>query len=155
MIRLTKSQFRKVKRLTRSLCANNDGGCCLLLDDGEGVICPQSISYSLLCRYFREAVLPADRELFAEITEVRDTRKKCEMCGKPFFARSNRAKFLRFLRPDCRETLRSRAQAPTARESTKGYGASIGSVATLPHIPAVLSRVRREFCLLGEPKPLI
>ena len=61
--------------------------------DGEGVICPQSISYSLLCRYFREAVLPADRELFAEITEVRDTRKKCEMCGKPFFARSNRAKF--------------------------------------------------------------
>lgn len=93
MIRLTESQFRKVKRLTRSLCANNDGGCCLLLGDGEGVICPQSISYSLLCRYFREAVLPADRELFAEITEVRDTRKKCEMCGKPFFARSNRAKF--------------------------------------------------------------
>lgn len=93
MIRLTEAQFRKVKRLTRSLCANNDGGYCLLLDDGEGVACPQSISYSLLCRYFREAVLPADRELYADVTEVRDTRKKCGLCGKPFHARSNRAKF--------------------------------------------------------------
>ncbi len=93
MIRLNEAQCRKVKKLTRRLCANNDGGCCLLLDDGDEVICPQAISYSLLCRYFREAVLPADKELCADIMRVQDTRKKCELCGKPFHARSNRAKF--------------------------------------------------------------
>lgn len=93
MIRLNEAQYRKVKRLTRSLCANNDGGCCLLLDDGEPCICVQSISFSLLCRYFREAVLPADRELCAYIMEKPDARRKCELCGKPYHARSNRAKY--------------------------------------------------------------
>ena len=93
MIRLNEAQYRKVKKLTRRLCANNDGGCCLLLDDGEPCVCVQAISFSLLCRYFREAVLPADRELCADIMRQHDTRKKCELCGKPFHARSNRAKY--------------------------------------------------------------
>ena len=77
MIRLNDAQHRRVKKLIRCHCANNMRGCCLLLDDGEPCVCVQAISYSLLCRYFREAVLPADREL----------------CGKPFPARSNRAKY--------------------------------------------------------------
>lgn len=86
MIRLTDAQYRKVKKLTRRCCANNDGGCCLLLDNGEPCVCVQAISYSLLCRYFREAVLPAERELCADIMREHDTRKKCELCGKPFHA---------------------------------------------------------------------
>lgn len=93
MIRLNEAQYRKVKKLTRCLCANNDGGCCLVLDDGDPCVCVQAISYLLLCRYFREAVLPADRELCADIMREYDTRKKCEMCGKPYHARSNRAKY--------------------------------------------------------------
>lgn len=93
MIRLNDAQYRKVKKLTRRCCANNDGGCCLLLDDGDPCVCVQAISYSLLCRYFLEAVLPADRELYADITAVTDTRRKCAMCGKAFHARSNRAKY--------------------------------------------------------------
>ena len=60
MIRLNDAQHRRVKKLTRCHCANNVRGCCLLLDDGEPCVCVQAISYSLLCRYFREAVLPAD-----------------------------------------------------------------------------------------------
>ena len=93
MIRLNDAQHRRVKKLTRCHCANNVRGCCLLLDDGEPCVCVQAISYSLLCRYFREAVLPADRELCADIAATADTRKKCELCGKPFPARSNRAKY--------------------------------------------------------------
>ena len=58
MIRLDEKQYRAVKKMTRAACANNDCGNCLLLDDGETCVCVQSISYSLLCRYFREAVLP-------------------------------------------------------------------------------------------------
>ena len=61
MIRLNDAQHRRVKKLTRCHCANNVRGCCLLLDDGEPCVCVQAISYSLICRYFREAVLPADR----------------------------------------------------------------------------------------------
>ena len=67
MIRLNDAQYRRVKKLTRCHCANNVRGCCLLLDDGEPCVCVQAISYSLICRYFREAVLPADRELCAEL----------------------------------------------------------------------------------------
>ena len=38
-----------------------------MLDDGEECVCVQSISYSLLCRWFRAAVLPLDGALYAEI----------------------------------------------------------------------------------------
>ena len=91
MIRLNDAQHRRVKKLTRCHCANNV--CGLLLDDGDPCVCVQAISYSLLCRYFREAVLPADRELCADLAATADTRKKCELCGKPFPARSNHAKY--------------------------------------------------------------
>lgn len=84
MIRLNDAQHRRVKKLTRCHCANNVRGCCLLLDDGEPCVCVQAISYSLLCRYFREAVLPADRELCADLAATADTRKKCELAASPF-----------------------------------------------------------------------
>ena len=93
VIKITPQQAKRVNALLRKLCANYDGGNCLLLDDGEPCVCVQAISYSLICRYFREAVLPADRELCADIAATADTRKKCELCGKPFPARSNRAKY--------------------------------------------------------------
>ena len=74
MIRLDEKQYRAVKKMTRAACANNDCGNCLLLDDGETCVCVQSISYSLLCRYFREAVLPADRQLCEQITRSGENR---------------------------------------------------------------------------------
>ncbi len=88
--RMTETQFRRAKKLIRKLCANCDNGNCLLLDDGETCVCPQLISYSLLCRYFRAAVLPTDKELYAEIMNA-DSRKKCAECGKPFAAESKNA----------------------------------------------------------------
>ena len=53
ILRLTPSQRSRCNRLIKRLCANYDDGNCLLLDDGEPCVCPQTISYSLLCRYFR------------------------------------------------------------------------------------------------------
>ena len=50
--RLTPAQRARCNRLIRRLCANYDGGNCLPLDDGEGCVCVQTISYSLLCKYF-------------------------------------------------------------------------------------------------------
>ena len=59
-------QFRKMRRMVHS-CCNYDGGNCLALDDGEECVCVQSISYPLLCKWFRAAVLPKDRELEAAL----------------------------------------------------------------------------------------
>ena len=69
--RLTPAQRARCNRLIRRLCANYDGGNCLPLDDGEGCVCVQTISYSLLCKYFRRAVLPADKVLCADIYRQR------------------------------------------------------------------------------------
>lgn len=88
---MNSAQARKVRALIRSLCANYDKGNCLLLDDGEGCVCPQTISSSLLCSYFRTAVLPADRELCAKIMVGIHNWKRCVLCGGRFVARSNRA----------------------------------------------------------------
>ena len=53
--RLTPPQSRKVNALVRRTCCNYDNGNCILLDDGDECVCPQLISYSLLCKWFRVA----------------------------------------------------------------------------------------------------
>lgn len=47
---MTGRQRYRANALIKRLCANYDGGNCLLLDDGEPCVCVQSISYSLLCK---------------------------------------------------------------------------------------------------------
>ena len=88
--RLTPAQRARCNRLIRRLCANYDGGNCMPLDDGEGCVCVQMISYSLLCKYFRRAVLPADKALYADI--YRQRTRLCDRCGKPFAPGSNTAR---------------------------------------------------------------
>ena len=92
---LTYPQYRAVRRLVHD-CCNYDGGNCLLLDDGEECVCPQSISYSLICRWFRAAVLPLDESLCAALLHRRE-RKKCVLCGGWYIPKSNRAKYC----PEC------------------------------------------------------
>ena len=75
--RLTPAQRARCNRLIRRLCANYDGGNCLPLDDGEGCVCVQTISYSLLCKYFLRAVLPTDKVLCADIYRQRTRLCKC------------------------------------------------------------------------------
>ena len=62
--RLSPPQSRKVNSLVRRECCNCDNGHCILLDDGDECVCPQLISYSLLCKWFRIAVLPLDKLLY-------------------------------------------------------------------------------------------
>ena len=89
-------QYRRARRLVHE-CCNYDGGNCIALDDGEECVCVQSISYSLLCRWFKVAVLPLDAALCAEITKGRDEIKRCAVCGAAFTPNSNRAKYC----PEC------------------------------------------------------
>lgn len=106
-------QFRKMRRMVHS-CCNYDGGNCLALDDGEGCICVQSISYSLLCKWFRAAVLPMDRELEAALYH-RLAAKRCAVCGNLFFPGSNRAKYC----PDCAGDIK-RIQAAERKRKQQG-----------------------------------
>ena len=89
-IQLTPTQRRRCNRLIRKLCANYDDGNCLALDEGDGCVCVQIISLSLICKYFRNAVLPADKELCADIYKIHTG--PCEICGKAFVPKSNRQK---------------------------------------------------------------
>ena len=58
----------KIYALVRRTCCNCRKGNCLLLDDGEEAKCVQLISrYGIYCNYFLKAVLPAEKELYAEI----------------------------------------------------------------------------------------
>ena len=107
--RLTPAQRARCNRLIRRLCANYDGGNCLPLDDGEGCVCVQTISYSLLCKYFRRAVLPTDKVLYADI--YRQRTRLCDRCGKPFAPSSNRQKYC----PECGRSIRRKQKADSAR----------------------------------------
>ena len=84
-------QYRRMRKLVHE-CCNYDGGNCILLDDGEECVCVQSISYSLLCKWFRYAVLPLDEPLETALL-FRDELKRCAVCGQPFHPGSNRAKY--------------------------------------------------------------
>ena len=81
---MTYPQYRAVRRLVHSCCNHQDGNC-LLLDDGEECVCPQSISYSLICRWFRAAVLPLDGELYAALFPTPSAgRRRCRECKRVF-----------------------------------------------------------------------
>ena len=109
--RLTPPQSRRVNSLVRRECCNYDCGNCILLDDGETCVCPQTISYSLLCRWFTAAVLPLDKELYAELFKAEDMRR-CSVCGAAFASSSNSVKYC----PDCRKRITRKQAAERMRK---------------------------------------
>lgn len=76
MIKITPKQAVRINNLVKKLCANCDeDGNCILLDDGEAHRCVQLISiYGSYCNYFKEAVLPSDRELYEQIKKINKSK---------------------------------------------------------------------------------
>lgn len=109
-IELTPSQRTRCNRLIRRLCANFDNGNCLPLDEGDGCVCVQMISLSLICKYFRNAVLPADKELYAEI--FRQRTYHCAECKAAFVPNSNRQKYC----PSCSRKVHRKQKNESARK---------------------------------------
>lgn len=114
MIRLSQKQSRRVNALIRRECCNYDNGNCLLLNDGETCVCPQTITYSLLCTWFRSSVLPLDKELLTELSSC-SSRRRCAECGKVFLSASNNIKYCAV----CRETVKRRQAAQRKRKQRK------------------------------------
>ena len=114
--RLTPPQSRKVNSLIKKECCNCDNGHCILLDDGEECVCPQLISYSLLCKWFQTAVLPLDKLLYAELFKTED-KKRCTECGASFASTSNSVKYC----PDCRKRITRRQAAGKKSLDLRGF----------------------------------
>lgn len=117
IIRLTEGQHRKVRSLIKSDCANFYAGNCLLLDwHTESCQCPQMLTRSLVCRWFKNAVLPIDRELNEEIRKT-SSQHLCRDCGDWFYPEHCNTLFCpkcRLLR--ARESKRKWAAKNRARE---------------------------------------
>ena len=107
---MTPAQRRKAVTLILTTCCNYDNGNCIALDDGEECVCVQGISYTLICKWFLNAVLPADRSLYAEI--MGQGVKHCAVCGGTFTPRSNRAKYCK----DCARRVHRRQKNASDRK---------------------------------------
>src|SRR5699024_1741085 len=133
--RMNYRQHRRARRLVHE-CCNYDEGNCLLLDDGEPCVCVQSISLSLMCRWFRVAVLPLDGELAAALL-YRGSRKRCAVCGAAFVPKSNRGKYCPYIagrKKKIKTTHRKRKQ--TQRQHKK---------AEMPRFRAFQTRINYGF----------
>ncbi len=108
---MTQEQLRMAKKLIRGKCCNYDQGNCIALDDGEPVSCPQGFSFSLICKWFRDAVLPIAPDLQFAIMK-HGARKRCCVCGKFFYATSNRSKYC----PLCSQKVRQQKEAARLRK---------------------------------------
>ena len=66
LYRMTPAQRKQANPLIRRECCNYEDGNCMLLDDGDAHTCPQTISFSVCCKWFRWSVLPQIGTLEAE-----------------------------------------------------------------------------------------
>ena len=111
IILLSPKQSRRANALVRKLCCNYDGGYCVLLDEGTPGVCPQLITYShIICKWFRAAVLPVDKELYIELMKPPNT-KQCAVCGRYYSPKGNRSKYC----PDCRKAVIRRQNTQAVR----------------------------------------
>ena len=110
LFRLTPGQARSVRGLTRRCCNYAQGDCLLL----SGVR-PQAVSRSLICRWFRHAVLPEQSKRERAILNPRQLHR-CKVCGRSFLTHSGRAKYCR----DCAAKVHRRQKAESARKRRSG-----------------------------------
>ena len=83
LYRMTPAQKKQAASLIRRECCCFEDGNCIVLDDGDTCTCPQTVSFSVCCKWFRWAVLPLDGTLEAEIFRDKDL-KCCAVCGGVF-----------------------------------------------------------------------
>ena len=78
-------------------------------------------AHSLICKWFRAAVLPLDAGLCAALLHRAD-RKKCVLCGGYYLPKSNRAKYC----PECAVRMK-RAKATERKRKQRQNCHALGS----------------------------
>ena len=111
LCRMTPAQRKQANALIRRESCCYEDGNCMLLDDGDTHTCPQTISFSVCCKWFRWSVLPQIGTLEAEIFRDKEL-KRCAVCGRVFVPKSNRAKYC----PDCAARVHRRQKTESERK---------------------------------------
>ena len=109
---MTYQQYRTIRKLVHR-CCNYDDGNCLVLE----CVCVQSVSYSLLCRWFRAAVLPVDKKLYAALfpsPSVKQRRRR--ECKRLFTPPKHNTLYC----PDCAVNRAKRSKRDWARKKRAG-----------------------------------
>ena len=75
---------KEIRKLIKKRCCNYQDGKCIALDWDHYPVCPQSIALSLICKWFRDAVLPGDRKLEMEIFVPKGAEKACAICKRKY-----------------------------------------------------------------------
>ena len=109
--RMTPAQKKQAASLIRRECCCCEDGNCIVLDDGDTCTCPQTVSFSVCCKWFRWAVLPLDGTLEAGIFRDKDL-KRCAVCGGVFVPKSNQAKYC----PGCSARVHRRQKTESERK---------------------------------------
>lgn len=108
---LTKTEKKKISQLVTKECANYDPEYGCLPVDGECYMKTIGFTYSPLCRYFQQCVLPLDAEVmnifFKKETET------CRYCGN-LFPKDGKAKY-------CSEACRTKAAKRSGRIRNQRY----------------------------------
>ena len=108
VIRMTEVQAREAYKLVKKACCNYKDGTCIVLD----CPCPQLITRSLNCKWFRNAVLPGNVPLYVEITGETGKTRACASCGQFFVPTGSRSVYC----PQCAERIRRKKAAERKRK---------------------------------------
>ena len=98
MKKISHETRRKVIALIQAQCCNHMTGDCVACDTKCAQIArmrpgnERADKEPFACPWFRDAVLPLDRDLEATLIAPHEMNK-CEQCGKMFAAKSNSAKY--------------------------------------------------------------
>ena len=76
LYRMTPAQKKQAASLIRRECCCCEDGNCIVLDDGDACTCPQTVSFSGGCKWFRWAVWPLDGTLKAEMGTPAPARRR-------------------------------------------------------------------------------
>lgn len=109
--RMNDDQLKQVRTLIKKRCCNYIDGGCILFDWSFCNTCPQWITYSLNCHWFRDAVLPNDLALQESILKP-DNKRVCVICGNPLLILGPRSKYC----TTCATTQRRKQQAEWAKK---------------------------------------
>ena len=123
-INLNSQYFSSVMTLIKKQCCNYYQDNCLLLDDGDSHTCPQRITPShIICRYFLDSVLPADKLLHRNlINDPTAEMLTCALCGRKTERTGRNQKFC----PDCarvKQRKRNAEYMSAKRSRVDVYGA--------------------------------
>ena len=91
--RMSEDQLKSARKLIKQHCCNFQLGSCIALDWSFCNICPQWNSYSLLCKWFRNAVMLNDKNFCHEVLYPNAQKRHCEICKRLFVPTGPNSKY--------------------------------------------------------------